>query len=100
MRCGADLDPKTLALGSLAIKMQRATFQGLGRHGLGVFAQRRIRKGQLVAAVPRKTLLQEPLASAEPAQRGAWYDVLGSEQGAASARRLAERIVEEIGASK
>lgn len=80
MRCGADLDPKTLALGS-------------GRHGLGVFARRRIRKGELVAAVPRATILQEPLAVAA-SQRGGWYDVLGSEQGAASARRLAERIVE------
>ncbi|CAE7577301.1 unnamed protein product [Symbiodinium natans] len=96
---GADLDAKTLIVEVLS-------------HGLGVFAGRAINKGEVVASVPRRLVLEVPLASPQSSSapqppkpfaaaaggNGQWYDVMGFPEGRAAVAQAAARLAEEYAA--
>ncbi|CAE7243574.1 unnamed protein product [Symbiodinium sp. KB8] len=90
---GADLDPELLVVRESS-------------DGFGVFAGRAIQKGEVVASVPRRLVLEVPFAvQPRPAEalpfaaaaggHGQWYDVMGFPAGRAAVTKAAERLIEE-----
>ena len=90
---GADLDPELLVVRESS-------------DGFGVFAGRAIQKGEVVASVPRRLVLEVPFAvqprpvealpfAAAAGGHGQWYDVMGFPAGRAAVTKAAERLIEE-----
>ena len=91
---GAELDRKTLVVQRLP-------------HGFGVCAGRSVKKGEVVASVPRRLVLEVPVSghsrpslktlpfSAAAGGHGQWYDVMGFAEGRAAVTHAAARLIEE-----
>ncbi|CAE7591712.1 unnamed protein product [Symbiodinium sp. CCMP2456] len=90
---GAELDPELLVVRESS-------------DGFGVFAGRAIQKGEVVASVPRRLVLEVPFAvqprpvetlpfAAAAGGHGQWYDVMGFPAGRAAVTKAAERLIEE-----
>ena len=95
---GAELDHQVLVVERLP-------------HGFGVFAGRSIRKGEVVASVPRRLVLEVPISghtapphplpfSAAAGGHGQWYDVMGSAKGRAAVTQAAAQLIREHSAGR